>query len=75
MDPGFYGTNENGSENTVYCTFCFQKGVFTEPELTLQGMVDKSISHMTRVLQFSDEKAKELAWAVIPKLARWAAKE
>lgn len=72
MDTGFYGTNEDGSENHEYCTFCFQKGVFSEPDLTLQGMIDKSVSHMTRILQYPEAKAKEMAASVIPQLKRWS---
>lgn len=71
LDPGFYGTNENESENHTFCTLCFQKGAYTEPELNMQGMIEKSISHMTRILQYSEEKAKETAWALIPTLSRW----
>ncbi len=71
MDPGFFGTNVDGSENHEYCRFCWEKGVFVEPELTLAGMIEKSMSHMVRVLQFPEAKAKELANQMIPTLKRW----
>lgn len=72
MEKGFFGSNADDSENTTFCRFCFQKGVFTEPELSMQAMIEASISHMTRVLQIPEAQAKQRASEMIPKLARWS---
>ncbi len=66
-----YGTNKNGSKTTEYCQFCFQKGKFTEPTLTLKQMLDKSIHFMITELKFPKEEATKLSHQVIPKLKRW----
>ncbi len=71
MDATFLGTAADGSPAQEYCKFCYQNGAFVEPALTMQGMVEKSVSHMTRVMHLPPEKAKELSTAVIPKLGRW----
>lgn len=71
MDNTFLGTAADGSPVQEYCKFCYQNGAFVEPAQTLQGMIEKSVSHMTRVMHYPPEKAKELSVAVIPKLGRW----
>lgn len=71
MDPGFFGTNADGSENREYCRFCWEKGIFVEPELTRAGMIEKTASHLVRVMQYSETKAAELANQLIPPLKRW----
>ena len=68
---GYYGTNKDLSENKDYCRFCFQKGMFTEPTLTLDGMIEKSVSFMTTNLGFSEQKAREMSVSVISQLKRW----
>lgn len=54
-----------------YCQFCFQNGNFTEPELTLDGMIKKSVDYMTTNLNFSKENAQKLSNEIIPSLKRW----
>lgn len=71
MDKTFLGTAADGQPVKEYCKFCFQNGAFVEPALTLPDMIQKSVSHMTRVLHLPAEKAKELAGELIPKLKRW----
>lgn len=70
-DTSFFGTNADGTIVKEYCRFCFSLGKFSEPELTLDDMLKKSIGHMTRVLQFPEAKAKEMAQKIIPQLKRW----
>jgi hypothetical protein len=36
-----FGTNADGSKNEDYCTYCFQKGKFTEPNITFDEMLTK----------------------------------
>ena len=51
--------------------FCYQKGKFTRPTLTVQEMVATSIDFMTKNLHFTKEKAEELSNMYIPSLKRW----
>lgn len=32
-DPKTGGTNKDGSINNMYCSYCFQNGEFTHPEI------------------------------------------
>ena len=75
MDQAFLGTAADGSHVQEYCKFCYQNGAFVEPALTLQDMIAKSTSHMTRVMHYPPEQAKELSTEIIPKLGRWQKQE
>ncbi len=68
---GNYGTQADGSPETGFCQFCFQDGGFTNPDQTLDGMVQSSIDFMTANLGFTREKASEMSNDVIPRLKRW----
>ena len=70
-DFGNLGTNADGTKTDEYCSFCFQNGVFTAPDQTLEEMINSSIENMTADLNMTAEKAAELANSVIPKLRRW----
>lgn len=70
-ESGNLGTEKDGSASAEYCKFCCQNGKFTLPELTAQGMLEHSVKFMTENLGFSEEKARKMSNAVIPKLKRW----
>ena len=66
------GTNADGAANDQYCSFCFQNGNFTQPDLKVDDMIRMSIENMTGPdLQMPLDKATELANRVIPSLGRW----
>lgn len=67
----FFGTNADGSCSKEYCKFCFQDGRFTDPTLTVEGMIKLSVKNMTEELGFDVGKATTLAESFIPKLKRW----
>mgnify|MGYP001569771182 CR=1 FL=1 len=71
LGEGFFGTHEDGSENQDYCSFCFEEGKFTDPDLTMDQMIELSVEHMTTDLEMTEEQSKELARLYIPKLKRW----
>lgn len=68
---GNYGTERDGTASREFCMLCHQNGEFTEPDLTLEEMVEKSMRHMTSKLGMPEEEASRLAGNVIPSLARW----
>lgn len=68
---GNFGTMADGAKNPEYCSFCFQNGAFTNPDQTVEQMVQTSIDFMTANLGFTREKAAEMSNAVIPNLRRW----
>ena len=71
LGEGFYGTLQGGTTMTEYCKFCFQEGNFTEPDVTVDDMMARSIGHMQRELNFSLAEAQKLAQGMIPELRRW----
>ena len=69
-DPARGGTNADGSKSPDYCSYCFQNGTFTSPE----------IQTATEMQKFCIGKLKEMgtpgfmAWFFtrsIPRLKRW----
>ena len=68
-DPQGGGTNLDGAKHADYCSYCFQKGAFYNPDFTVKQMQD-----------FCIDKLKEkgvprfLGWLLtrnITKLKRW----
>ena len=37
-DPQGGGTKADGTQSTMYCSYCYQKGQFTQPNLTVDEM-------------------------------------
>lgn len=66
-----FGSEADGSPVSEYCMFCYQIGGFTNPDQTLDEMVQSSIDFMTANMEFSSEQAAQMSNDVIPKLKRW----
>ncbi|MDD5304371.1 MAG: zinc ribbon domain-containing protein [Elusimicrobia bacterium] len=60
--PEDYGTEADGLMAEDYCRFCFQSGMFTAPDLSMQGMIDRSPDIPDRS-------------RIIPALKRWQEKK
>ena len=71
MSKGFFGTNQDSTENKDFCKFCYKKGQFTEPNLTMNQMIESSTDHMVTHLLYPHVKAKDIAKKTIPTLKRW----
>ncbi len=67
--PEDFGTNSDGNQNNEYCRYCFQKGGFTAPDLTLEQMTEKCANIMKQ-MRLPDVKIEQ-AKAVLPSLKRW----
>lgn len=68
-DPQGGGTNADGAKSTMYCSYCYQNGAFTAPDITAAEMQ-----------VFCKSKLKEMGFPGfiaafftmgIPRLARW----
>ena len=68
---GNFGTDEQGSPVSEYCMFCYKDGSFTNPDQTVDEMVESSIGFMTANLGFEREQASQMSNDVIRKLRRW----
>ena len=66
-----FGTNKDGSPVSEYCMFCYKDGDFTNPDQTVEEMVQSSIDFMTANLGFSESQATQMSNDVIRKLKRW----
>lgn len=73
LGEGFYGTNEDNTENHKYCKFCFLGGAFTDPLQTMEEMIESSVENMIHELGIPEEHALALANEYIPQLKRWQA--
>ncbi len=69
-----FGTNADGSKSEDYCNFCFQNGNYTDPNITMEQMIDKVAGIMTAQMSIPEAQAKEIANSFIPNLKRWQSK-
>jgi hypothetical protein len=68
-----FGTNSSGSKNGEYCNFCFKNGKFVDEGITMEQKIKKNIE-IAKKMGIPEEKAKEMANNIIPKLKRWQRK-
>jgi hypothetical protein len=67
-----FGTNADGSKNEEYCALCYQKGAFTDPDITLEKMIKTSAKGWSdEDPSVSYEEALAVAKKNIPTLKRW----
>jgi len=68
---GNFGTNASGSMNFEYCNICFQKGAFTDMDMTCANMIKQTTSRMIQELGMNEQEAHELAIEIVPRMKRW----
>lgn len=64
-----FGTNADGRRSSEYCQYCFQKGQFAEPDITMEQMIEKC-SCIMKQMNIREEQIRA-ARALIPTLKRW----
>jgi len=69
--PEMFGNHADGSKSEDYCAYCFQKGTFTEPDISMQEMIDKCVTIMNQRKIMPEDKARDLMGKTIPSLKRW----
>lgn len=69
--PEMFGTNADGSKSEEYCAYCFQGGAFTEPDISMQEMIDKCVTIMNQLKIMPEDQARDLMKKAIPSLKRW----
>jgi hypothetical protein len=72
MEHYEYGTEADGSKSKDYCILCYSNGVFTNPDCTLEEMIETTAAVMVKDFGFSPEEAKKQCNENLPKLKRWA---
>ena len=66
-----FGTSADGSRCEEYCTYCYQQGRFTAPDMTVGEMVEHVAAIGVQKLGMSEDQARAMAGATIPRLRRW----
>ncbi|MFQ5442912.1 MAG: zinc ribbon domain-containing protein [Thermodesulfobacteriota bacterium] len=69
-----FGKTATGVIAVDYCRFCYKDGQFTEPDITMEEMIEKVAKTMSEQRRVPLEKAKEAVKESLPKLKRWAKK-
>ena len=69
-DPKGGGTEANGSKSEKYCSYCYERGKFTQPEIKTGKEMQKFCKEMMRKQGFSAFTAW-LFTLSIPRLERW----
>jgi len=69
-DESLLGTNQDGSRNQDYCTYCYQKGAFSSDE-TMEEMLESCIPHMVSEDGMNETQARALLAETLPNLKRW----
>lgn len=66
-----FGNNADNSVSEEYCTYCYQSGKFTAPDITLGEMKNKVVSILVDKKKMPEMQARMIANMFIPKLKRW----
>ena len=74
MKPEEFATEASGVRKLDYCKFCYYKGSFTEPEITMEEMAVKLVGPMRINKNITEEQAKETAMELLKGLKRWKGK-
>jgi hypothetical protein len=72
--PSEFGTTGTGVIATDYCGYCLQNGNYTEPKITLEGMIERVAKTLAEKQGISVEQAREMAASMLPGLDRWKEK-
>lgn len=64
----FISVEPDGSR-CIYCNMCYRDGQFTEPDITMEEMIDKVVPILGRTI--GEEEARKELTAVLPTLERW----
>jgi hypothetical protein len=70
-DPEGGGTNADGTRSTEYCSFCYQDGLFAQPDFTVGEMQAFCVEKMKET-----GFPKPVGWLLtrgMPRLKRWSA--
>jgi len=66
--PEQFGTEADGARSQEYCCYCWKDGKFTDPDVTMEQMIEK-VGGMIKGMP--EAQAREIAETYIPKLKRW----
>lgn len=65
------GITLDGDRSEDYCKYCYEHGEFTEPDITLEEMINKTTALMVEKMKLPGDMARGMAHGLLPKLKRW----
>ena len=65
-----FSKNADGSKNEEYCCYCFAEGNFTEPDITMEEMIEK-VSDIMEEMEMPEDIIEKIS-IFIPMLKRWS---
>ena len=69
-----FGTDADGGKSDDYCVHCWKKGKFTY-HTTLEEIIEDNIKYVIKAGEAkTEEEARAMLQASMPKLKRWAVK-
>lgn len=71
LNEEVFATNADGSQNQDYCKFCYDKGAFLQPDMTMQEMIDFCVPFLVKDMNISEAEAKGQLQEIMPRLKRW----
>lgn len=68
-DPQLRGSEKDGSQSAEYCKYCYTNGAFTNPDLSMNGMIEV----LTKLKESKRLPAAivQQSVAILPGLKRW----
>ena len=63
------GTEKDGTKSSEYCIYCYQKGAFLNPDITLDEL--KKMVRRQMKIRKMDEAIINMAVGSLPALKRW----
>jgi hypothetical protein len=71
--PEDFGTDQAGYRVNDFCRHCYSGGAFTEPQISMQAMLDRCVEVMDKQAIMPAPQARALLTDVMPRLKRWKA--
>ena len=68
-----FGTEADGGRSAMYCSCCYQKGAFTEPDVTMEQMLERVIGIVIEHRIMPPDEARRQLPGYFRTLARWRA--
>ncbi len=67
-----YGTEKDGSKSKDYCKYCYDKGEFASPNMTMNEMIDLCIPMIVKEeANMTEDSARNIMETMLPQLKRW----
>lgn len=71
--PSDFGTTASGTRQNDYCHFCFANGSITEPDITFERMLEKTIAMGAAATGQPFAEMRAAVEPLLPTLKRWRA--